>query len=102
MCLECYVSALGYLEQSEFIKISYWNTDYATCFARIIYHIILQLGISEIMTNNFNPWSYVIYDGQGYLVNNVVSTKHVVDIARLYSYLIILNHPISWLIILMT
>ena len=74
--------------------------EIATCFARIIYHIILQLGISEIMTNNFNPWSYVISVCQWCLVKNVVSTKYVVDISRLSSYCIILNHPVTWLIIL--
>ena len=70
------------------------------CLARLISHIGLQLGISEIMTNNFNPWSYVISVCQWCLVKNVVSTKYVVDISRLSSYRIILNHPVTWLIIL--
>ena len=44
---------------------------------------------------NYDPWSYVIYIGLGYLVNYVVSTKFTIGIALLLSYCVILNHHVT-------
>ena len=50
---------------------------------------------------NYDPWSYVISVGQGYLVNHIVSTKFEIVIARLSFYFFISNHPVMVSIILM-
>ena len=44
---------------------------------------------------NYDTWSYVIYVGLGYLVNQVVYTKSVIEIAVLSSYCVIFNHPVT-------
>ena len=50
---------------------------------------------------NHDPWIYVIYVGQRYLVNNVVSTNFQIVIAYLSSYYVIYNHPVMGLLISM-
>ena len=44
---------------------------------------------------NYDPWSYMISVGLGYLFNKIVSTKFTIDIALLSSYCVILNHPVT-------
>ena len=44
---------------------------------------------------NYDPWSYVIYIGLGYLDSHVVSTKFVIDITFLSLYCAISNHPVT-------
>ena len=39
--------------------------------------------------------------GLGYLVNHTVSTKLAIDIALMSSYCVILNHPVTWSIMVM-
>ena len=49
---------------------------------------------------SYDNWSFVISVGLGYLSNNLVPTKFVIDITRLFLYRVILNHPVIGLIIL--
>ena len=56
------------------------------------------LSIGYLMNSrpmNYNPWSYMIYVGQGYLVKHIVSTKLAIVIAHLSLYSSISNHPVT-------
>ena len=51
---------------------------------------------------NYNPWSYVISNGLGYLVKHLGYTKFISYIALLYLYCIISNHTVTGCIVVMT
>ena len=83
---------------------------------RIRSNIALALGFTNVIGFSVNPysvlikyflnswpinsdtWSYVIYIGLGYLLNHVVSNNLKIDIAILLSYCVILNHHVTWYI----
>ena len=52
-------------------------------------NIMYYLSIGYLMNSrpmNYNPWSYMIYVGQGYLVKHIVSTNLAIVIAHLSLY----------------
>ena len=92
-CLSCFISVQGYLKPSALFPISHCKLDYLMRFVWLKYHSILQVVFSELVMNKYDPWSYMIYCGQSYLIIHTLWTKFATVIARLFSYFVISNHP---------
>ena len=79
----------------------------------ICFNIVLEVGFSDVLglstiiysssikgflnswPINYDPWWYVIFIGQGYLVNHVVSTNSAIDTISLLKYCVFSNHSVT-------
>ena len=82
------------MQPRESVPISHWKFDLPDYLAWIISYICSIKGFLKSLPMNYDPWSYIVYVGQVYMVNHVVSTKFAIFIARLSLYCIILKHPV--------
>ena len=66
--------------------------------AVILYYVSIRDFLNPRQMN-YDPWSYVISIGLGYLCH-ILSSKFVIDIALLSLYYVISNHPVTGSIII--
>ena len=100
-CLICYIYKLYYLERRESISIFNWNLDSPLLLDWLIYYIIFELGIFDLMTNKFKSLVMRNFCCPGIPPNHLVSTKFTINIAFFWPYCVIQNHFVTGSIIVM-
>ena len=93
--LHFYISVKGCLEPGEFFPVFHLKLDSPKILDWLIYCIFFNQGFLIPGPINSDSWSYVIFVGQGYLVNHVNSTKLLVFIAHVLLYFSILSQTVT-------